>query len=320
MKIGIIGTGLFSVSIALSLAENEENKIIIWSENEKLVTDFKKTKKLNSIFKDKEIPENIVLTNSYEEALMNVEVVFLMTSIVYLESVVQDIAPLIHRRVPVCVGTKGINKNGLFVHEIVRKYMFSPVVLLNGPTFARDVANLEPYGFTLASRNKKASQIVKSCFSKSNVYIEASGDLIGCALFATLKNVYAIGSGILDGKESTHALYMTRVYQELLLILYYFYGDENTLFSLAGFGDFVLTCSSKESRNYTLGEMLEKKATKKSLEDYKKKNTLEGLESLETILLRLQKKRVKAPILECIYGILFEGNDIESLTETIMKK
>ena len=75
MKISIIGTGVFSVSIANLLAQNKENKIVLWSENETLVNNYQKTNKMNDIFENVKFPKNITLTNSYEEALKNSELV-----------------------------------------------------------------------------------------------------------------------------------------------------------------------------------------------------------------------------------------------------
>ena len=65
MKIGIVGTGLFSVSVAIRLAEGKGNLVELWSENKDLVKDFKKTKKLNTIFKGKDIPIGITVSPTF---------------------------------------------------------------------------------------------------------------------------------------------------------------------------------------------------------------------------------------------------------------
>lgn len=323
MKIGIIGTGVFSVSIALSLADNKKNQIILWSENEKLVESFNKTKKLDTIFKDRKMPENISVSNSYHDVLDDVSVVFLLTSAAYIKNVCLDIKEIINKKVPVCIGSKGILDNGKIIYDVVHKILKNPLAVMGGPTFSEDVASLKPYGFTLASESKKAIKIIKSAFDLDKVYIETSNDIMGCSLSGCLKNVYAIGSGILSGlgyQESTKALYYTRVYQEYASILYHSYAYEDVLSQLAGFGDLVMSCTSSKSRNYLYGEMIGSKETKKKIKDFQKSNTIEGISTLEILAKKYQKKRFKTPIISTLYEIVFDGRDGSILVDAILKK
>lgn len=324
MKIGIIGTGVYSTSIALTLASNKDNKIVMWSENKKLVTDYKKSKKLNTIFKDKTIPKNINVTNSYEEAINDAEVVFLMTSVNYLENVCKEVRKIIKPNIPVCIGTKGIASDSKkFVHEIAKKNLKNKISILSGPTFAADVANLEPIGFTLASQNKKASKKIEKALNFEDVCIEKSKDITGIAVCGCVKNIYAIGSGIISGlgyNESTKAVYLTRVYEELGNILYHFKSTLETLNSLAGFGDLILTCNSNKSRNYTYGELIGKKTNKKEIKKYLEETIVEGVNTLEAIYPILKRKHVKCPIIKVIYDILNNEENPQKLIETIIKK
>lgn len=323
MKIGIIGTGVYSVSIALTLASNKDNEIVMWSENEKLVAEHNKTKKLDAIFKDKTIPKNIILTNSYEETLDSSDVVFLMTSVDYLESVCKTIRPIIKSNVPVCIGTKGIAKeSNKLIHEIAKKHLKNKISILSGPTFAIDVANLEPIGFSLASKHKKSLKKIKSVFNFEDVRIDESNDLTGLAICGCVKNIYAIGSGIISGlgfNESTKAVYLTSVYEELGNILYSYKSSLETLNSLAGFGDLTLTCSSNKSRNFTYGEMIGKKASKKDIKKFTEDNTIEGINTLNQLYPILKKKHVKCPIMTCIYSIINEDENPKNIIKTIIK-
>lgn len=324
MKIGIIGTGVFSTSLALLCSSNKENTIIMWSENETLVNDFKKTKKLNGIFKDKTIPKNIKVTNSYEEALKDADLVFLMTSVKYLDSVCKDIKNSIHKNTPVCIGTKGITKeNKKFVHELVHKHLKNKIAILSGPTFAFDVASLDPIGFTLACKDKKVCSLIKKAFDFDSVRIEISEDYKGVAICGCVKNIYAIGSGILSGlgyHESTNALYLTSVYEELLTILYTYKSSFETLIGLAGFGDLLLTCNSNKSRNFSYGEMIGKKKNKKTIEKFKNENTIEGIETLEVLYSTFKRKHIKCPIINCIYAIIYQEKDPKELISVITNK
>jgi len=324
MKIGIIGTGVYSTSIAITLASNKDNKIVMWSENEKLVEDYKKTKKLNTIFKDKTIPKNISVTNSYEEALDDAEVVFLLTGVDYIAPVCKEIRDLIKPEIPVCIGTKGIASDGKkFVHEIAHKYLKNKITIISGPTFAIDVANLDPIGLVVAGKDKKIRAKVKKVFDFEDVRIDETDDIYGVAVCACVKNIYAIGAGILKGlgyNESTRALYLTEIFSELGNILYKFKSNLNTYNGLAGFGDLVLTCSSEKSRNFSYGEMIGKKKSKKDSKKFLDENTVEGVNTLNGLYPVLKRKRVNCPVIYTIYDILNNEENPQELTKVIIKK
>ena len=323
MKIGIIGTGAFSISIAMFLAQKKSNKIILWSENKKLTDEVKKTKKLPSIFPDLKLPTNITITNDYQKAIDDKDLIFLMTNISYLEKICKDLKPLINKKIPLIIGTKGMLNTPLLVHQIVKKHLKNPVAVMSGPTFAEDVLNLEPIGLCLASKKRKIKQLFKTLFSDLTIKITYTSDINSVALCGCLKNIYAIGSGILNGlnyHESTNALYLTKVYQELDNILFDYGNDYKVISNLAGLGDLILTCSSNKSRNYTYGTMLGRKTSKKELNNYLKTNTIEGLNSLNSILELLKKAEIKAPIITTIYKIVNENQDANTLITTIMEK
>lgn len=323
MKIGIIGTGVFSVSIANVLAQNTNNKIVMWSENKKLVEDYKKTNKLEIIFKDKVFPKNIVLTDSYEEVLKEINLLFLMTSIPYLENVCEEIKDKLDIKVPICIGTKGIvttNGKEKFAYEGVKKNVKNPLAVLGGPTYAEDVLALAPIAFTVACKGKNNKNLINQAFDVKNVKMVFTRDHKGVSICGCVKNIYAIGSGILAGlgyKESTLAYYLTSVYNELETILYMYESSLTTLHSFAGFGDLVATCSSIKSRNYSLGLLLGKKRSKKELDSFIEKNTIEGLVSLEAIIKICSKKHIKTPIITAISKIIKEEEQPEYLLETI---
>ena len=323
MKIGIIGTGAFSTSVALSLALKEENEIVMWSENKKLVSDYKKTQKIETLYKDRMFPKNIVLTNSYEEAVHSAQVVFLMTGVSYLEKVCTEIKGFLDSNIPLVIGTKGMAEtNPKLVVDLVKKQVKNPISVLGGPTFSIDVANFEPVGFQLACKSKKHFKMIQELFDTTKVKLISSYDVQGVALCGCLKNVYAVGAGILDGlgyHESTHALYLTSVFRELESILSRFDGDFTTLTGLSGFGDLVLTCSSKTSRNFTYGTFLGKKDQNKG-KSYLKDATVEGVSTMRAILPVLQKERIKTPLLSCIQAIVENQEQPEMLVKEIMKE
>ncbi len=321
MKIGIVGTGVFSVAMAHCLAQNTENNIIMWSENKELVEDYKKTKKMDIIFKGKVFPNNITLTNSYAEVVNDVELVFLMPSLTYLESVCESLKEYLVKTIPVIIGTKGMDKEkGLLVHQIVKKYLKNPISILSGPTFADDVLEGDQVAFTVACKGKKVKNQINRAFENTTTRIKFSKDLLGTALSGSVKNIYAVGAGIIEGlgyHTSTQSYYITAAFQELETILYMYDANLSTLHSLAGLGDLVATCSSNKSRNYAFGVLLGKKKNKKEITTYKEKNTLEGIASLEIVTQIFKKKHIKTPLITAIYQIVFEDAQPQILMDAL---
>lgn len=321
MKIGIIGTGAFSLAIADLLSKSPENKIILWSENKDLVNNFKNSKKVDNLFKDKVFSNNISLTNSYKEAIKGINILFLMTSISYTLDVCNNLKEILSKDIPICIGTKGIyGDNHEFAYQIVKSILPNQISLLSGPTFASDLINNDFVGFNIVLKRKKDFNFYEKLFSSSNAKLVYSHDFIGTSISASIKNIYAIGSGIIASlgyKNSTRACYLTAVFKEFEDILYHFNAKLSTLHSLSGIGDLFATCSSSSSRNYTLGYMIGKKKKKSDIQEYKENNTVEGIKALEHILPILRKKKVDAPIISIIFKIVFEGEDATSLIDTI---
>ncbi len=323
MKIGIIGTGVFSVAIAHTLSQNTDNFITMWSENKELVEEYKKTNKMESIFKEKVFPNNIKLTDSYEEALKEIDLLFLMTSISYLKDVSKVLIEKVDKSIPICIGTKGIvlyEGKERFAYEIIKQNLKNPLALLSGPTYAEDVVSLDPIAFSIACKNKKTREKLLKAFEVENIKIEFTQDFKGVSMCGSLKNVYAIGSGIIAGlgyKESTLAYYITAVYKELETVLYSLNSSLATLHSLAGFGDLIATCSSIKSRNYSLGLLYGQKKNKKELDSYKENNTIEGFVSIEAFINLFVKNHIKTPIVMAIFKIVNDEEKPEYLLEIL---
>lgn len=310
MKISFIGTGVFSLAVAINLAQNKENEICMWSENEELVDAFMKSHKLTKIMPKKEIPENINVSNNYKEVLNNSDIVFVIPSIKYLNDVCQNIKDIIPKNIPVIIGTKGIDeKKEKFAIEIASVILNNPCYLMSGATYATDVANLDLIGYTIGYKSKKGLKTVLNTLNFDNIILDLQKDYLGISICSVLKNIYAIGAGILNGlgyKNSTNALYLNKVYQELGIVLKKCKSSISILNGFAGLSDLIFTCSSLESRNFNFGKILGENRNKKDIEKYIKENTIEGYSSLEAMNKFLKKKNISTPIFDSIYGIVIQ--------------
>ena len=86
-----------------------------------------------------------------------------------------------------------------------------------------------------------------------------SSDVIGTQIGGAVKNVLAIAAGIVEGRQfgrNAHAAVTTRGFAELVRLGTKLGGRFETLTGLSGLGDLILTCSSIQSRNMSLGVAL----------------------------------------------------------------
>lgn len=323
MRITIIGTGAYSVGIALMLAK-KNNEIMLWSENENLVKDFKENHKFTTIFPETEIPRNIDVTNSYEEALNNTSLIFLITSAKFILNVCKDIKKY-YKNTPICIASKGIDNATLSTLSSLVKNTLNTnnICVISGPTFAVDLVNNEPTALAIAGYNKKTIKIVKENLANETLKLRISSDIIGIQLCGSVKNIIAIAAGILKGlgySESTQAFLINESLHDMKHIIYALGGKKKTILSFAGIGDLLLTCSSIKSRNYSFGYLIGSTKDKDKINEYLKTNTVEGYYTLNSVYKMLQKKGIDIPLITLIHKIVCEGEKPNDLATFLINK
>ena len=100
------------------------------------------------------------------------------------------------------------------------------------------------------------AETVQSAFSGPTFRVYTSSDPIGVEIGGSIKNVVAIGAGVLHGMGLGHnamAALITRGLAEMTRLAVAMGGKPQTLAGLAGLGDLVLTCTGDLSRNRAVG-------------------------------------------------------------------
>jgi glycerol-3-phosphate dehydrogenase (NAD(P)+) len=157
--------------------------------------------------------------------------------------------------------TKGLENGTLLrmsevIRDILRPHLDPRVAVLSGPTFAREVARFEPTALVVASEDATLTETVQGAFSGPTFRLYTSQDPTGVEIGAAIKNVVAIGAGVLHGMGLGHnamAALITRGLAEMTRLAVAMGGKPQTLSGLAGLGDLVLTCTGDLSRNRTVG-------------------------------------------------------------------
>ena len=193
--------------------------------------------------------------------------------------------------------------------------------MLSGPSFAIDLVKNNEIGFTVASNSSIARTAVKICLENTRISVNISRDIIGVEVASSVKNIFAIILGMLDGmkkSDSTKASIFAVLSNDLRIINEIFGGKTQTIFSYAGIGDLFLTCLSSKSRNYTFGKLIGQGMKKNEALDKMNAKTIEGLYSLESLKEILDEKEIQINSVNTIYDIVYKNKDIDKLLE-IMK-
>ena len=322
MKVGILGSGAYGIALAY-LAYKKDNDVIVWSydEEERAMLDKeRKTPKL----KDFNIPKDIVFSSNLEECVKGKDLIVMAIPAFAFEETVEKMLPFLYKKTPILIATKGIQQNTcLFLHDVFKKYSNNKVAVIAGPTFADDIVKDSPVGLSLGTRSGKIEHLVRDCFASDTVKFRKTKDIIGIEICASVKNVMAIASGILEGMgvtPSTRALFLTESLNDIKELIHALDGKKKTILSFAGFGDILMTCTSPTSRNFSFGYLIGKGANQKEIDDYLSHNTVEGMYTLKSIHQLVKRKKVKMPIINLIHNVIIGKRDKEEILKFLISK
>lgn len=319
MNILIIGAGAYGLALATIL--EEKNKVIVYSVNKEEINQLNKTYKNELLFPNIELSKKIKFTNNLDEALKDINLIFIAIPTNYVDEMTYRLKNKISKQTKICIASKGINKkNNKFAYDIVKENLKSKeIYLLSGPSFAIDTIKKENIILTLAGRKTNK---IKEIFPEEYIKIETTNDIIGTEICGTLKNIFAIASGILEGikaSESTKAAFLTKIINETKTLITKFGGNPQTVLNACGIGDILLTCTSKNSRNYSLGYLIGSNEEKNKIQQFLNNTTVEGLEAIISIKEILNNKKIKNEIIQLIYNIIIDNENPKTLLEYIVK-
>ena len=147
-------------------------------------------------------------------------------------------------------------------------------------------------------------------------------DLIGAEVGGAIKNVLAIACGMAEGRglgRSAHAALITRGFAEMTRMGVALGGQAETVAGLCGLGDLVLTCSSPQSRNMSLGLALGQGQTvEQALAG--KRSVAEGYESAPAVRELAAKMGVDMPISLAVAALLNGETTVEGVIDNLLSR
>lgn len=307
-KISIIGSGSWGVALAIHLA-NRGNDIKIWSfsqEETDLINNEKKCKFLPKA----EIPDNVMCTTSFEEALKDTDFILHVTPSKFTRNILRQYKDFVKKQ-PVIICSKGFESESLLTLDEVFKEEAPNIKIgvLSGPSHAEEVSLLMPTVLVIASKYPEILNLVQNTFMCETMRIYTSTDVKGVELGGALKNIIAFCSGVAAGVglgDNAFAALITRGLAELSRLGQKLGGEKDTLYGLSGLGDLIVTCLSEHSRNRKAGKLIGQGL---SLEETKKEvgMTIESIDNIEVAHKLSNIYGVDMPIVDTVYKILYEN-------------
>jgi glycerol-3-phosphate dehydrogenase (NAD(P)+) len=198
----------------------------------------------------------------------------------------------------------------------------NPLAVLSGPTFAHEVAKSLPTALVLASADETLAKNLCAALSTPTLRPYSSTDVVGVEVGGAIKNVLAIACGIVMGKglgENARAALIARGLAEMLRLALALGGKTETLMGLSGLGDLVLTCSSLQSRNMSLGYAL---GQGRRLPDIlaERHSVAEGVSTAKAAIALARSRNIEMPLCEAVYAILHEAADISVTIEKLLSR
>lgn len=323
MKIGLIGAGAWGTAFALHLARTEK-EILVWVFEKELFGILKKTRENSYYLPGFILPDNITFTDNIKDVPEFSRDIIIATPSFALRDTVGAVSEKLKDK-NVLILTKGIEKGTHLLMSDVASEMThgkARVASLSGPSFAKEVAEGLFTSAVVASKDKELALGFQKTIHSNTFRVYTSDDPVGVELGGAMKNIMAIGAGIIQGLDlgtNTLAAYITRSLAELKRLGKALGARETTFMGLSGMGDLILTSYGKLSRNRLFGiELAQGKGASDIIEH--QKSVVEGYYTVNAAYSLSKKLDIDMPITEELYRIIYEGKDIQASLQDIISR
>ena len=321
-RTAVIGAGSWGTAVASLAAHNAPTAL--WARRAELAADIERTHVNADYLPQYQLPDQVHATASLEEAVAGAEVVVMAVPSHGFRGVLDEARPFLASGAPLVSLTKGVEQDSLkrmteVIDEVVPGH---PRGVLTGPNLAKEVMAGWPAASVVAVDDADVATDLQRLFSTEAFRVYTNRDVVGCEVGGALKNVIAIAAGIADGMgfgDNTRAALLTRGLAELTRLGVALGGEPMTFAGLAGMGDLVATCSSRQSRNRHVGEEL---GRGRSIEEIvaEMKMVAEGVKSSKAVVELAARVEVEMPIAEQVVDVLYHGKQASEIVPALMQR
>jgi glycerol-3-phosphate dehydrogenase (NAD(P)+) len=258
LNISIIGAGTIGTALGNVIASNEVHRVKLLSIEERVVNSINNEGINTKYFPAIHLHPSLAATIETEK-IEKSDIIFLAVPSVVLMDYLTSIRSWIPPEATLVNLAKGFGSEHKTIIHCLKDTFPNPLCTMKGPSFAREIINRVPTGFTIGCTDPGRGDKLESLFQGTTIYTDRSDDIEGVEILSILKNIYAICLGIVDAhfnSPNIRFLILTKAFNEMRKILLLYKGKEETIFRYCGYGDFTLTALNDLSRNRTLGLLI----------------------------------------------------------------
>ncbi|MGB7759732.1 MAG: NAD(P)H-dependent glycerol-3-phosphate dehydrogenase [Bryobacteraceae bacterium] len=324
-RLAVIGGGAWGTALSIVLAPRFEH-VRLWVYEEDVAQRMQARPENDTYLPGFQVSENVSVTSDLRIAVEDAQVVLSVMPSHHVRRVYAQMLPWLTDSMIFVSATKGLETGTILrMSEIIQSIAGqfpAQIAALSGPTFAKEVARGEPTTLVVASPDDALNRRIQAAFSGPTFRLYTSPDPIGVEIGGAIKNVIAIGSGVIHGMGFGHnvtAALITRGLAEITRLAVAMGGRAQTLAGLAGLGDLVLTCTGELSRNRMVGIEL---ARGRKLDEIvgSMKMVAEGIKTTDAAVELARRFNVEMPITGQMYQMLYHGVSPREAIRRLMER
>lgn len=314
-RVAVIGGGSWATAIVKILSSTLEH-VHWWVREPEIVEGINKYGHnplyLSSVFFN---PKEVKISNNLRKTVAKADYVIIVTPSAFLNETLAPLKKSKLNRKKIITAVKGIVPETMqIITDYLRSEFNIPVShlgIISGPSHAEEIAQEKFTFLTSASENSELAEVVAKMFSNRYVRTSISNDIMGVEMAIVLKNIYALGAGIYSGLgygDNFIAAYIANCVKEMKSFVSQLYPNQRTMSDSVYLGDLLVTSYSAFSRNRLFGNMIGHGLSVKIVQ-LEMKMIAEGYYSCRCVHEINKNYNLKIPIVEAIYGILYEENN-----------
>ncbi|MBW8734240.1 MAG: NAD(P)-dependent glycerol-3-phosphate dehydrogenase [Asticcacaulis sp.] len=321
-RIGVIGAGAWGTALAQA-ATFAGRSVLIQAREAEVVTSINDAHENTLYLKGVALSPAVRATHDLAD-LAHCDLILAVPPAQHMRATLKAFAPYMRKGQPVVLCAKGVERGSdALMTEVLNDVLPEAVAaVLAGPNFAREVAEGKPSAVTIACADEKTGARIAATLAGPSFRPYLSPDLIGAEAGGAIKNVIAIACGIAEGKglgRNAHAALITRGFAEMSRLAMALGAKFETMSGLCGMGDLVLTCSSPQSRNMSVGLAMGQGLTlAQALEG--KVSVAEGVESAPAVVDLGKRFGVELPLCNAVHAVLTGRIDVDTAVGMLMSR
>ncbi len=312
-KVAIIGTTTWGITLGMVLAD-KGLEVRLWARTEEEADKLKNKGPDPHLLPGIVFPPQLSVTSSLSKALAYVNAVILVVPSQTMRQNMKLVKDYLKRSMLVVSAAKGLEigstkRMSQVIADEIDPNFRSNICVLSGPNLFKEILRGLPASAVVAAGDEAVARRAQKLLTAPNFCVYTNSDVIGVELGGALKNVIALGAGMVDGLgygDNAKAAFITRGLTEMAALGVALGASPLTLSGLAGLGDLIATCASPLSRNHYVGVELTKG---RSLEEITNSMTgvAEGVSTTRAVQNLAQQLELEMPITEKIYQVLYNG-------------